>query len=219
MPRPSRNIDQLLINAALELLPTAGTRALSIRQVCEHAGVNLGMFHYHFKTRDVFLRVVLQQMYDGMFATLVLAADRQSLPQESLRAALMTLARFARDHRHLLVRLISDALVGEAVAIEFLQRNLPRHIGLLVKLISAAQHDGTLRRMPPLQAFAFLVGAVGASILLGTAAANSGLLPAPLVDHFEHAILTDDAIALRIEMALAGLVPPPARNAKPGGRQ
>ena len=60
MPRPSRNIDQLLIAAALELLPNAGTSVLTIRQVCQHAGVNLGMFHYHFKTRDVFLRAVLR---------------------------------------------------------------------------------------------------------------------------------------------------------------
>ena len=219
MPRPSRNIDQLLINAALELLPAAGTRALSIRQVCEHAGVNLGMFHYHFKTRDVFLRAVLQQMYDGMFATLALEAQRHSAPQESLRAALMTLACFARDHRHLLVRLINDAIAGETVAIEFLQRNLPRHMGLLVEFIASAQREGTLRRIPPLQAFAFLVGAVGASILLGTAAADSELLPTPLVDQFERLILTDAAIALRIEMAVAGLAPPPARKAKPGGRK
>ena len=219
MPRPSRNIDQLLIHAALELLPAVGTRALSIRQVCEHAGVNLGMFHYHFKTRDVFLRVVLQQMYDGMFATLALEAERQSTPQESLRAAIMTLACFARDHRHLLVRLISDALAGETVAIEFLQRNLPRHVGLLVKFITGAQREGRLRRIPPLQAFAFLVGGVGASILIGTAAADSGLLPTPVMDQFEATILTDDAIALRIEMALAGLAPAPARKSTPGGRK
>ena len=180
MPRPSRNIDQLLIQAALELLPAAGTRALSIRQVCEHAKVNLGMFHYHFKTRDVFLRAVLQQMYDSMFATLELEVERQAYPLERLRAAVVTLASFARDHRHLLVRLVGDALAGEAVAIEFLQRNLPRHIGLVMKFIAAAQRDGTLRRIPPLQALAFLIGGTGAPILLGTAVSRSGMLPAPV---------------------------------------
>jgi len=218
MPRPSRNIDQLLINAALELLPAAGTRALSIRQVCEHAGVNLGMFHYHFKARDAFLRVVLQQTYDAMFATLALEAQRHPAPKESLRAAIMTLACFARDHRHLLVRLINDAIAGEAVAIEFLQANLPRHVGLLDKLIAGAQREGTLRRIPRLQAFAFLIGGVGASILLGTAATDSTLLPAPVADQFEKVILTDAGIALRVEMALAGLAPPPARKTKTGGR-
>ena len=214
MPRPSRNIDQLLIQAALELLPAAGTRALSIRQVCEHAKVNLGMFHYHFKTRDVFLRAVLQQMYDSMFATLELEVERQAHPLERLRAAVVTLASFARDHRHLLVRLVGDALAGEAVAIEFLQRNLPRHIGLVMKFIAAAQRDGTLRRIPPLQALAFLIGGTGAPILLGTAVSRSGMLPAPVMEQFESTLLTDEAIALRIDMAMTGLASlPPTRKA------
>lgn len=217
MPRPSRNIDQLLINAALELLPAAGTRALSIRQVCEHAGVNLGMFHYHFKARDTFLRAVLQQMYDGMFATLELEVKRQAAPRDSLRAAVMTLARFARDHRHLLVRLVGDALAGETVAIEFLQNNLPRHFGLVIKYIAAAQRDGTLRRIPPLQALAFLIGGTGAPILLGTAVSGSGILPAAAVEQFETTILTDGAIALRIDMALAGLAALPKSKVSPRG--
>jgi AcrR family transcriptional regulator len=216
MARPSRNIDQLLIRAALDLLPAAGTRALSIRQVCEHAGVNLGMFHYHFKTRDAFLRTLLQQVYDGMFATLELEARRQAVPMDSLRAAMMTLACFARDHRQLLVRLLGDALAGEAVAIEFLQNNLPRHFGLIVKFITAAQRAGTMRRMPPLQAMAFLFGGTGAPILLGTAVSGSGMLPAPLAERFETTILTDDAIVERLDMALAGLASPKLRKSKPG---
>ncbi len=219
MPRPSRNIDQTLISAALELLPVAGTRVLSIRQVCEHAGVNLGMFHYHFKTRDMFLRAVLQQTYDGMFATLELEAAKQTAPKDGLRAAVMTLARFARIHRHLLVRLVGDALAGETVAVEFLKNNLPRHVGLVTKLIAAAQRDGTLRRIPPLQALTFLIGGTGAPILLGTAIAASGMLPARIADQFEKDTQTDEAVALRIDMALAGLAPPTAaRTTKPGVR-
>lgn len=219
MPRPSRNIDQRLIDAALELMPTTGTRALSIRRICEHAGVNLGMFHYHFKAKDVFLRAVLQQMYDGMFATLVIEVQRQSEPEENLRAAIMTLALFSRDRRHLLMRLINDALMGETIAMEFLQRNLARHVGLVVTLISAAQRDGTLRPMPPLEAFAFLVGGVGAPLLLGTAATDGGMLPVALAAQFESVCLTDEAIATRVEMALAGLAQPTTRNTKSGGRK
>jgi AcrR family transcriptional regulator len=219
MPRPSRKIDQQLIHAALELLPVTGTRALSIRRVCEHAGVNLGMFHYHFKTRDVFLRAVLQQMYDGMFAALALEVSRTVAPLESLRAAMLTLARFARDHRRLLVRLIGDALAGEAVAIEFLQSNLPRHFSLVAKLVNAAQRAGELRRMPSMQAMAFLFGSAGAPILMGTAVAGSGMLPAPLMEQFETTILPDAAIALRIDMALTGLAPPAAGGTKSGVRK
>ncbi|MBC7946203.1 MAG: TetR/AcrR family transcriptional regulator, partial [Burkholderiales bacterium] len=50
MPRPSQNTDRRLIKAARKLLPETGCSGLNLRQVAVKAGVNLGMFHYHFKT-------------------------------------------------------------------------------------------------------------------------------------------------------------------------
>ncbi|MDQ3261334.1 MAG: TetR/AcrR family transcriptional regulator, partial [Pseudomonadota bacterium] len=119
MTRPSRNIDQLLIYAARELLPEIGARDLSIRRLTERAGVNLGMFHYHFKTRENFLSIVLQGMYEEMFSRLTFQAhaDRPSL--ENLRAAVNVLGSFVRDNRHLLLRLMPDAMAGEPIARQF----------------------------------------------------------------------------------------------------
>jgi AcrR family transcriptional regulator len=205
MARPSRNVDQLLVQAAMELLPQTGARALSIRQVAEHAGVNLGMFHYHFKTKDVFVRSVLQQMYDGMFANLALEAHHSPSPIENLRGAMTVLARFARDNRLLLARLIADALSGEAAMIEFLRDNLPRHIGVMAALIAQAQSQGAVRKISSMQAVAFIASSVGAPIMLGTAAFASGAAPAPLAKRFEREVLSNAAIAERVEMALAGL--------------
>jgi AcrR family transcriptional regulator len=205
MARPSRNVDQLLVQAAMELLPQTGARALSLRQVAEHAGVNLGMFHYHFKTKDVFVRSVLQQMYDGMFANLTLEAHHSQSPIENLRGAMTVLARFARDNRLLLARLIADALSGEAAMIEFLRDNLPRHIGVIAALIAQAQKAGAVRKISSTQAVAFIASSVGAPIILGTAAFASGTAPASLVKRFEREVLSNAAIAERVDMTLAGL--------------
>ena len=49
MARPSQNVDQRLLEAGLALLPQTGCAGLSVRRLADHAGVNLGMFHYHFK--------------------------------------------------------------------------------------------------------------------------------------------------------------------------
>jgi len=65
MPRPSRNLDRALLAAGRALLPARGCSGLSIREVAEAANVNLGMFHYHFKTREAFLRTLLQSMYES----------------------------------------------------------------------------------------------------------------------------------------------------------
>lgn len=217
MPRPSRNIDQLLIQAALELMPETGVSALSIRQVTERAGVNLGMFHYHFKTRDVFVRAVLQHTYDGMFAALELESHRSPSTLENLRAALNVLARFGRDHRLLLVRLAGDALAGEAVAAEFLKANLPRHVAVLSALIMQAQKEGVLKRIALPQALVFLGGSIVGPILIGTAAISAGLAPALFAQALEKTVFTDAAIAERIDMALAGLAAPASRDHRKAG--
>ena len=74
MARPSQGIDQALLRSGRELFATSGCDGLSLRALAEHAGVNLGMFHYHFKTKDNFLRALLQQLYEEVFARIGIEA-------------------------------------------------------------------------------------------------------------------------------------------------
>jgi AcrR family transcriptional regulator len=78
-----------------------------VRKLVEHAGVNLGMFHYHFKTKENFVRVVLERVYEEMFSELVLQVNPDAPALENLRNLLTTLGRFARKNRLLMVRLVS----------------------------------------------------------------------------------------------------------------
>lgn len=205
MARPSRNIDQRLLQAGFELLPATGCRGLSARRLTEHAGVNLGMFHYHFRTKDNFIRTLLQQMYEQMFSVLVIRSHEGGSPLQNLRNALQVLAHFARTHRQLLVRIVADALAGEQVAIEFLQANLPRHLGVLSSLVAQAQREGLLVQAPPAQVLAFLGGSVMAPVLLGAALAENSALPAAVGGLLENEVLSEQAIEQRIGFALRGL--------------
>jgi AcrR family transcriptional regulator len=213
--RPSRNVDQLLIQAGHELLVQTGVRGLSIRQLTEHAGVNLGMFHYHFKTKDVFVRALLEQKYNDMFVNLQMKSKGNASALENLRASINVLARFARDNRLLLVRLLADAAAGESVALDFLRANMPRHLHVEIDLIKQAQKDGVLKTLPIPQALAFLVGAVGAPIMVGTAISQTSFSHAPVRKQLEQFVFTDAAIAERVDMALAGMAAPK----KSGGRK
>jgi AcrR family transcriptional regulator len=203
MPRPSQNVDQALLDAGMALLPRHGCKALSVRQVAEHAGVNLGMFHYHFRTKDAFIRAVLQRMYESMFARLALQLRPGASPLANLAAVLRLLARFAREHAALLARLLADAAGGERVAIEFLQANLPRHAAVVARLLREAQAQGLVVRAPLPRLLAFVAGSVGAPTLLGGAAARLGKpeLAALLAQH----VLSDRAIAQRVQFALRGI--------------
>jgi len=219
VPRPSRNVDALLLKAGRELYPDTGAAGLSVRKVADRAGVNLGMFHYHFRSKEAFVRQLLQSIYDEMFASLELAASAGP-PRDALRAALNVLGRFGRDNGRLLRRLIGDALAGETVALEFLRANMPRHVRVVIGLIVAGQGDGELRRMPPPQALAFLAGSVAAPVLIGGAIAERALVPGVTVD-LAAMIASDAAIAERVDCALLGLAAAdtPAAASRTKGRQ
>src|SRR6185503_11073127 len=143
-PRPSRNLDRALLAAGRELLPHRGCAGLSVREVADAAGVNLGMFHYHFKSREAFLRALLQSMYEEMYSQLTYEADARHGPLEALRAAMRFMGRFVRANRPMLSRVLGDALCGDPLALEFLRNNFPRHLGLMLQLIEAGQAEGVL---------------------------------------------------------------------------
>src|SRR5262245_28443689 len=129
MPRPGRNLDVALLQAGRELFPQAGCARLSVRAVAERAGANVGMFHYHFKSKDNFLRALLQQVYEEVFAGLSQAATRPGDAIEGLRGALVAAAGLLVRHRKVIARVWMDAVAGEPVATDFVRRNAPRHIG------------------------------------------------------------------------------------------
>lgn len=205
MPRPSRHLDRALLAAGRELLPAFGCSGLTIRQVAEAADVNIGMFHYHFRTREIFLREVMQGAYEEMFSQLSLGGERGASFVASLRASLRVLGRFLQENRALVGRILADALNGETVARDFLKDNLPRHVRVIMNLVKAGQSAGELRPMDPTQAFAFCAGALAMPILIGGVITESGALDADFARQLKAAVLTDRALDERIDLALAAI--------------
>ncbi len=208
MPRPSRNLDRALLAAGRELLPARGCAGLSVREVAEAAGVNLGMFHYHFKSREAFLRELLQGMYEEMFSQLSFQGAAHWGPLDNLRAALRFLGRFLRLNRPLIARVMADALCGDPIAVEFLRLNMPRHLGVMHALVVEAQARGQMRAMPPEQALAFCAAGLATPILFAGAVADSGAVPKTRAKALADTLASDRAIDERIDLALVALAPP-----------
>lgn len=204
MPRPSQRIDEALLRSGSALYPAAGAAGLTVRAVCEHAGTQPGMFHYHFRSKEAFLRALLQRMYEEMYAGLEQAQQPGGSAIERLRRTLAAMARSVRDHRRTIARLWADAMAGDAVARDFLSQNAPRHVGLLVGLLAEA--GGPRAGGPaPLQAFAFLMGGVVMPMVFVAGLADAGVaLPVPR-PAFDAQVMSDAAIDARIELALAAL--------------
>ena len=230
MPRPSRNLDRALLAAGRELFPARGCAGLSVREVADAAGVNLGMFHYHFKSREAFLRALLQSVYEDLYSELVARASqipagaRDARAIDFLRAALQFMGRFVRANRPLLTRVLIDALGKDPIATDFLDRNMPRHLGIVLGLLQAAQKEGSVRAdIPAPQLLGFCAGSLAMPILFGGAILERGAASAPVAQLIESALLSDPALDQRVELAIAAISTPQpqaaARKARARGNK
>jgi AcrR family transcriptional regulator len=205
MPRPSTHTREALLAAGRALYPERGAAGLSVRALAEQAGVNLGMFHYHFRTKDVFLQELLQEFYEEMFAALSAQAQQPGPPLARLRGALFFLACFVRDHALVLGRVMGDASSGDAVALDFVRANAPRHLRLLVALMDEAEQAGAIVPLPALQRFVFVMGAVALPSVVAMRVAALDVAPAMLRRQIKPQVTSDAAIAQRVDLALAAL--------------
>ncbi|KQW45730.1 hypothetical protein ASC81_12640 [Pelomonas sp. Root405] len=205
MPRPSQDQDQALLAAGAALYPELGCAGLSVRRVAEAAGVNPAMVHYHFGSKDGFLRALLQRHYEEMFTALSLNSQGDADVMERLAAALLGVARFVREHRPLIARVWADAQGGQAVAQDFLRANAPRHLGVLMALLQEAEALQRLPRQPLLTRFSFLMGAVVAPLILVGGMKSIDAVPPALLAMVDDDVMSDAALQRRIEWALLGL--------------
>jgi len=205
MPRPGKNIEQLLLQSGRQLYAERGGERLTMRALTEHAGVNLGMFHYHFKTKDAFLRRLLDEMYEEMFGQLSGRLQHEGPPLQRLREGLFYLACFVREHRQMLGRIVADAAAGQQVAVEFLRTNAPRHLQLLLALMEQCEREGLLAAAPPLQRFIFIMSGVAMPLLIAPGMHALGVAPKVLGPAIQAQVMSDEAITQRIDLALKAL--------------
>jgi AcrR family transcriptional regulator len=166
------------------------------------------MFHYHFGSREAYLRTLMQQAYEEMFATLTLEAGGDGNPLENLRAGLRVLGRFLRDNRPFIARVFADALCGEKCARDFMRDNAPRHLAVLQKHLLEGQRQGTIRPLPIPQLVGTCAGALALPIIVGGAIAQSAQLEPKAAKMIATTLLSDAAIDQRIELVLAAISQP-----------
>lgn len=209
MTRPSKHTDELMIEAAKSLIREKGISGLKVREAAQKAGVNLGMFHYHFKTKDEFIRRVLLAIYDEFYADFAVETGGNAPPVERLRRALVSIARFARRNRPVALAIVSDLMRGHKPTVDFAVKNFTRHIFAAIGIIRECQREGSIADVPLPQAAVFLAG----SIIFPTAVvgvlekAGAGTVMGLARPALEKAVLSDEAIEARIDWALGALRP------------
>ena len=196
-----------LLAAGRAIIVADGFAALTVRRAAAAAGANLGTFVYHFKTRDAFVTELIEAWYAPLFSRVTLAVDGRARPLARLRRAILQLIDFGVEQDVFLARLLMAATAGEPPARRFLGSIAARHPRLLIKLIRAAQTDGTLVHEHPLQILMFIVASVGLPRLLSTAWQGPPLFGKTLSTSLSRVARDRDRIVQRLDWALQGLSP------------
>ena len=193
MGRKSNDLDKKMVEAGITLIKKRGAAKLSVREVSELAGANLGMFNYHFGTKEKFLLRALREVYDKFIVELTDTVESDS----DLEHVLFQLAKFSRDNREILTSILSDMLANEEVVSQFLRKHFSKHFELLGH--SAQKHLREQGRQIENHhhVVRYLVGAVGIpNILLEVYNRGAAKKIKPE---------TDEEITRRTRAAIAGL--------------
>jgi len=139
MGRKAADIDKELLAKGLELAQKFGINGFSIRNLCKEAGVNLGMFHYYFKSRHNFNEEVMKYGYSHLVRQIE-TIDKSNLPpRENIKTILLEVNLFAKQNRKILSAMAGDALSGDKTTIDFIIKNFTKHIELIIKALSSAK--------------------------------------------------------------------------------
>jgi len=103
MPTGKQEVVNALVDAATELFSERGPGAVSVRDVANRAGVNHGLVHRHFGSKDGLVRAVLDRLVADL-------RDRYAsgLPIKASRAALLNEIAANETYWRVLARALLD---------------------------------------------------------------------------------------------------------------
>lgn len=215
MARPSGNTDKKLLKAGREIIEKEGLSRLSLRAVAKQAGVNLGMFHYHFKNKAEFSQRCAGEAYADFYKGFEVKVSEPGGTIEKLRRGLLTFARFSRDQRHFLLAMLRDLEDKNSQAWDFVRSKFPPpHGKVIMSLVRQGQREGLLLKVPVPTALSLLMASIAApNVMAGLAerVMGSRLLSLPKLA-LHHYFLSDKALEMRVNLALRTLMVDPPKD-------
>lgn len=207
MARPSSGADIKLKNAGRKLLQRNGITGLSVREACRLAGVNTGMFHYYFGSREDFLRAVLKEMYAEFLVQFKAGVSAGGTPRARLKNALMEVGRFALGMRRIAPMLFADLAHGKKEAFAFVSGNFTEHIRQIAALAEECRPGSAVKRHSVPFVVGVLVPVMIFPMIVGGIMERNGVkaVGALSLEKLGEELFSEEGIAERAEIALRGI--------------
>lgn len=207
MARPASGTDIKLKAAGRKLLQEKGITGLTVREACRLAGVNTGMFHYYFGSKEEFLQAVLKEMYAEFMLHFKAGISAGGTPRERLKNALVEIGKFALGLRKVAPMLFADLAHGKKEAFGFVSSNFTEHIRHIALLTEECRPASALKGRSLPFAIAALVPVMIFPVLIGGIMERNGVkaLGGLPLEKLRGEIFSEEGIAERAEIALRGI--------------
>ena len=141
------NTETRLIQTGIILAKKQGLD-FTVRQLCTKSKVNLGLFHYYFKSKDNFDKEMLWAVYKKMMTHITMKISDTASPRFNIEQILLGLHYFVAENRMFLSSLIGNLLSGNTKLLQFLSLNFTQHITLISQELKRAKLPKDLKGQP-----------------------------------------------------------------------
>ncbi|OGS12329.1 MAG: hypothetical protein A2234_07630 [Elusimicrobia bacterium RIFOXYA2_FULL_58_8] len=195
-----------LKTAGRKLLQEKGITGLTVREACRVAGVNTGMFHYYFGSKDEFLKAVLKEMYAEFMLNFRAGVAVAGTPRARLKNALAEVGKFARSVRNAAPMIFADLAYGKKEAFTFVSGNFTEHIQHIAALAEECRPDSLLKGHSIPFMIAAMVSVMIFPVLIAGVLGRNGVrtVGGKTLEELRDEVLSDAGIAERAEIALRG---------------
>lgn len=207
MARPTSGTDLKLKAAGRKLLQEKGITGLTVREVCRVAGVNTGMFHYYFGSKDEFLKAVLKEIYAEFMLNFRAGVAVAGSPRARLKAALVEVGKFALGIRSVAPMMFADLAHGKEEAFAFVSGNFTEHVKHLAALAAECRPGSAVKDRSIPFLIAAMVPVMIFPVLMGGVLERNGVksVSGQGLEELRHEMFSDAGIVERAEIAVRGI--------------
>lgn len=146
MARPSQNIDKKLLEIGKKRLMSQGISGISIRSMCMESGINLGMFHYYFKSKENYIRILFKSMIDDLNAYWVKESAGLTTYKEKLKKVLFLNAKIMKEERGTMETIIRSIDIFDEFYVQLRKEMHKRFNDFHNEIIDGCKEEGYLQR-------------------------------------------------------------------------
>lgn len=154
---------EIVLKVAQDIFAQYGLSKTTIDDIAKAAGVGKSSIYYYFKNKDDIFRAVIETQVEKVQKRIKTAIDAAKIPQDKLKAFVITRMKAFRDVAHIYNHVFKDEYLQHYAYVQKIRKDYDRlEVDLVNKILSDGINSGDFKiQHPDLASFVIMVGIKG----------------------------------------------------------